>query len=130
MGYRTVDRCFDLLAIKKDGRFVKISPLDKLVLLALARHKNELTGECFPSIDTLAEATGICARRVKLALKVLTSAGVITKRRTRFGGENHYEFMTRGSASEDAAGLMFRCHGAARSLNVSDEEAYQIAFSK
>lgn len=53
------------------------NPYDKLVLLALAHHHNRKTGECYPSVRTIAADTGMKDSGIRAALKRLASNGVI-----------------------------------------------------
>ncbi len=55
------------------------SPVNKFVLLALAKIANANNGElCFPSVDTLSRMTGFCRRTVVTALDSLKKAKLIS----------------------------------------------------
>lgn len=64
-----------------------ISPNEKLVLLILARFKNEETGDCYPSITTLSKTTCLSASSVRRALDSLRKKELISgeKRFNKFG---------------------------------------------
>lgn len=51
---------------------------EKHVLLHLAWHHNELSGDCAPTIVTLSKNTGITARHVPLVLRKLSDKGFIS----------------------------------------------------
>ncbi|UWQ94827.1 helix-turn-helix domain-containing protein [Rhodobacteraceae bacterium M385] len=50
----------------------------RLVLLALAHHRNKSTGKCYPSLETLAKLSNLDRRTVQRHLKSLRDNGVIT----------------------------------------------------
>lgn len=58
-----------------------VSPTDKLALLCLAYHHNDKTGECFPSMQTLASECGVTSRRIQQAVGNLVDWSVIRKKR-------------------------------------------------
>lgn len=62
------------------------------VLLDMATHTNRATGECFPSIDTLARDTGQSKRQVIRSISNMRDAGILKvgKRKTRDGLGNRY----------------------------------------
>lgn len=80
------------------------SPTKKAVLLALANRANHDTGDCHPSVDTIAEETELGTATVKRALKDLADDGFVvrTRRRRKDGslGTYSYEFAT-GSERAD-----------------------------
>ena len=57
-----------------------LPPMVGYVLLALAEHVGCDSGESWPSVQRLAELTGLCARSVKRALKRLREATIIEAR--------------------------------------------------
>lgn len=60
---------------------------EKLVFIYLKKFTNPSTNQCFPSIRTLADLTGISVNKVKSILKDLEAKGVISKtNRTRPDG--------------------------------------------
>lgn len=60
---------------------------EKLVFIYLKKFTNPSTNQCFPSIKTLANLTGISVNKVKSILKELEAKGVISKtNRTRPDG--------------------------------------------
>ena len=52
----------------------------KLVLLILAHHRNHLTGQCFPSVATIAREAGLSDRGVRNAIARLAKLGLIELR--------------------------------------------------
>lgn len=56
------------------------TPGHKLVLVALCDHAND-DGECFPSIQTLAEKTGYSVRTVRAYIAELAGVGLVDKHR-------------------------------------------------
>jgi biotin operon repressor len=60
-----------------------LSPIDKLVLVAIADMANDETGICWPSQAFLADRCGICRQRVNQALATLRDKGLVlvSKRR-------------------------------------------------
>jgi hypothetical protein len=67
---------------------VKIAPLDKLVLMALADWAND-DGHCWPSLAKLAEKSSACRRTVISAIKRLQVAGHITRQPKPGKGVNY-----------------------------------------
>lgn len=60
---------------------------EKLVFIYLKKFTNPSTNQCFPSVRTLANLTGISVNKVKSILKELEAKGVISKtNRTRTDG--------------------------------------------
>lgn len=58
-----------------------LAPTQRHVALTLSMHMNERGGSCFPGIDTLAEETGLDARTVQRALRVLADSGWLSVER-------------------------------------------------
>ena len=69
MSYDTVNDAIELEGPKGPA---------KLVLIVLAYHQNSRTGECFPSVTTIAKLAAIKRDTVQAALKTLTAGGWIT----------------------------------------------------
>lgn len=68
-------------------------PTHRLVLMVLATHHHDKTGQCFPSYDTLAAETGTKRRNVINVVKALAFNGlvIVQKRRVKgHQGSNHY----------------------------------------
>lgn len=59
-----------------------MSPTCKLVLVALANRAND-AGECWPSVGTLTDETGLSERAVQNALAALEACGAIDRRERR-----------------------------------------------
>lgn len=57
----------------------KLSAKEKAVYLALKRHKNNKTGFCFPSLNTLAKELSCCKKTVAKYINELIKKGIITK---------------------------------------------------
>lgn len=53
-----------------------LTPAERMILIVLARHANDQTRECWPSIDTIARQTGIQAGSVSKALQRLGKRGL------------------------------------------------------
>lgn len=81
-----------------------LNPSAKLVLMMLADHKNETTGECFPSIPTLAAETGLSESGVKLAIKELEAAKLLTRNYRPEISRTDYALHTGGSVSDPQGG--------------------------
>ncbi len=56
----------------------------------LVNHINDLTGECFPSVERLAEQLNINERTVRRGVDQLVEAGWFTKKRRGRGGTQYY----------------------------------------
>jgi len=65
-----------------------IRPLEKLVLLALANYASNSAGECYPSMATLADDTGMSRDSVIRAIKAMEDAGLLRVIRRREGDVN------------------------------------------
>ena len=57
----------------------EVEGLTRLVLLALANHADHVTGECWPTVETVAREARCSRRTVFYALNELVSAGLIEK---------------------------------------------------
>jgi len=65
----------------RDGR---LQPTTKAILFALISHADRGTGECWPSLGTLAREAGVSKRVVPTHLRKLVAFGLISMtRRTR-----------------------------------------------
>ncbi len=69
MGFRAVADAYDLKGV---------SPVEKLLLMALAQHADE-EGRCFPSHRLLAEKTGMSKRTILRAFQSLEDAGHLSR---------------------------------------------------
>lgn len=65
-------------------------PIAKFVLVVLADHYNDSTGECWPSVDKIAAVTGCSRRTVLRKLKTLEQAGLIARKK-RYNKTDLYE---------------------------------------
>lgn len=71
------------------SKFGPESPVTRHVLLTLSLHMSERGDSCFPSLETLAEETGLSLRAVKQHMLLAGSAGWFSKReRRRHNGQN------------------------------------------
>ena len=61
--------------------FTDLPPTERCALLFLAYKHHDKTGECFPSVQTIADACGIGERRARQALKLLEAWRLISSRR-------------------------------------------------
>jgi DNA-binding transcriptional regulator YhcF (GntR family) len=66
--------------------------LQSVVLLRLANHHNQKTGQCFPSIPTLARECGMSVRSVINATKALEAQKLIQVTRRKKNTVNNYTF--------------------------------------
>ena len=66
-----------------------LSGSEKLVLLALLRHRDNTYGTCFPSVVTLMKETGLCRQWVVKHIASLEEKELIEVRRTK-GKPNIY----------------------------------------
>lgn len=57
---------------------IKLPPTQKIVLVCLADFSDDY-GKCFPSVDTIAERTGLNSRSVRRAISDLEKHGLITR---------------------------------------------------
>jgi len=69
----------------------KVSTNERVVLLELANFSDEVTWQCYPSMDTIGENTGLCRRSVLRAIASLADRGLISyeKRFTPHGQSSH-----------------------------------------
>ena len=91
------------MSIQKLSQVMKTSfpdPIAKFVMVVLADHYNDSTGTCWPSIDTLAEVTGVSRRTVIRKLKDLEAAGYIIRRK-RFNKTDIYEIFIGDNLTRD-----------------------------
>jgi hypothetical protein len=72
---------------------IDVPPGERMILWAIALHHHDKTGECFPSYDTLAKATGFQRRKVVYAVSELAANGllIVQGRRVKgHQGSNHF----------------------------------------
>jgi hypothetical protein len=55
----------------------KLPPVQKLVLLAIASHANNVTGRCFPKVQTIADKASITRRSVHRNLRMLEKTDLL-----------------------------------------------------
>jgi biotin operon repressor len=75
----------------------------RLVLLMLALHHHDKTGECFPSYETIAKACGFSRRSVIDLVSDLETNGLLVRQKRRDGGHqgsNHYVLFGRPSGKK------------------------------
>ena len=65
---------------------INVPPAERLLLLAIATYHHDKTGECFPSYETLAEATGWKKRAVIMMANRLEENGLIIRQKRRVSG--------------------------------------------
>lgn len=92
-------------------RQIPMPPTTKLVAITLATYADYETGECFPSIQTLMDDTGLSNRAVIAHLKNIEKLGILIAdrsngRRTyyRFDMENLTKAVTQGHCSGNQSG--------------------------
>ena len=72
---------------------IDVPPGERLVLMMLALHHHDKTGECFPSYETLCRETGFYRRKVIYAVADLEANGLIVCQKRRVNGHqgsNHF----------------------------------------
>ena len=114
------------LAMKQKG----LKPATKIVLYWLADHHNGETGECFPSINRLAEVCEMSRRSVEGHLETLETLGLIQRvnqyRETGGKTSNKYILGLSGTLSDkdDAQNLRMVCeksaHGDTQNLRMNN----------
>jgi len=57
---------------------IKLPPTQKLVLICLSEFADD-NGRCYPSVDTIAERTGLNSRSVRRAISEIEKAGILTR---------------------------------------------------
>ena len=72
-------------------RSIQMHPTTKLVAMTLATYADYETGECYPSIQTLVEDTGLSNRVVCLHIKHIEQLGILTADRSN-GRRSYYRF--------------------------------------
>ena len=72
-------------------RSIQMHPTTKLVAMTLATYADYETGECYPSIQTLVEDTGLSNRVVCLHIKHIEQLGILTADRSN-GRRSYYKF--------------------------------------
>ena len=71
------------------GEAAKIGPYALAVYVVIKAHVN-MAGSSFPSVQTIAEKSGMSDRQVLRQLKILTEAGFLTNSREGKGSRNPY----------------------------------------
>jgi len=99
---------------------------EKFVLLMLANYASNETGECFPSLKTLAEATMLSKHTVIRALKSLEAGGFLAIRNRRLGSAslaNSYRLNLQGVVAPSDQGSRTENPGVVASCdpNLSEE---------
>jgi hypothetical protein len=76
-----------------DALFLRLKPIERMIIRWLIDHADHKSAKCFPKIETLAEETGFCMRTVSNAIKNLqdSDAIVIGKRKSKTGWNNNYD---------------------------------------
>ncbi|ELW85697.1 MULTISPECIES: helix-turn-helix domain-containing protein [Acinetobacter] len=92
----------------KAVRQISMPPTTKLVAITLATYADYETGECYPSIQTLMDDTGLSNRAVGLHIKHIESLGILVVDRSngrrsyyRFDMENLTKAVTQGHSSDN-----------------------------
>ncbi|MGY5392057.1 helix-turn-helix domain-containing protein [Acinetobacter sp. NigerLNRRAM0016] len=79
----------------KAVRQISMPPTTKLVAITLATYADYETGECFPSIQTLMDDTGLSNRAVGLHIKHIENLGILVVDRSN-GRRSYYRFDVEG----------------------------------
>ena len=72
-----------LFRVEYNNQLGDIKSTSRLVLRSLVDYANEETGECYPSIDTIMENTGLGERAFYRAIKELIEVGLLTKQKRK-----------------------------------------------
>ena len=83
--------------------FRRGSSTARFVLVQIAMHANNDTGEAWPSVETIAAATGDSERTVRRAIAELEDLGAVIVHRTKGRGGNRYTLPWVGPTAENAA---------------------------
>jgi len=67
------------LILPRVSRIEGLSPFEKLVLWDLAAFRNDSSGQCNPSVETLSRRTGLPPETVRATLKTLTKQGLVAR---------------------------------------------------
>ena len=87
-GQRDYMSSFNLV---KAVRQISMPPTTKLVAITLATYADYETGECYPSIQTLMDDTGLSNRAVGLHIKHIENLGILVVDRSN-GRRSYYRF--------------------------------------
>lgn len=79
----------------KAVRQISMPPTTKLVAITLATYADYETGECYPSIQTLMDDTGLSNRAVGLHIKHIENLGILVVDRSN-GRRSYYRFDVEG----------------------------------
>ena len=60
---------------------IDLPPTDKLALLILCFHHHDKTGDCFPSMQTIADSANVSSRRIQKSITALVDWNLIKKKR-------------------------------------------------
>jgi|GEM_PF-1792007 DNA-binding transcriptional MocR family regulator len=78
-------------------KIVDLPTADRIVLLVLCHSHNKKDNKCFPSHDTIAEATGLSRTRVKYAIRTLSALNLISvERRMPNGRQSSNQYVLFG----------------------------------
>ena len=72
---------------------IDVPPGERFILWAICLHHHDRTGQCFPSYDTIAAATGFKRRRVIYGVSALEANGLLIVQKRRASGHqasNHF----------------------------------------
>ena len=76
----------------KAVRQISMPPTTKLVAITLATYADYKTGECYPTVETLMEDTGLSNRAVCQHIRHIESMGILAVDRSN-GRRSHYKFI-------------------------------------
>lgn len=85
MGWQSINAAFATVRATRDVTLAAAS-----LLVALAYHRNDMTGECFPSYDTLMSETRMALKTLRSALRLLEELGLVSYVRERVGAKTIY----------------------------------------
>lgn len=85
MGWQSINAAFATVRAMRDVTLAAAS-----LLVALAYHRNDMTGECFPSYDTLMSETRMALKTLRSALRLLEELGLVSYVRERVGAKTIY----------------------------------------
>jgi hypothetical protein len=79
----------------------------KFLAFALLEYQNSKTNLCYPSLNTLSDAMGLCRNAVLSALRALEQSGLVQTKKIRFAGSkftvNSYTFPITSSLNEPSS---------------------------
>lgn len=122
--------------IKVHNDFIRsrlLRPSEKIVFMCIKSYA--YSGECFPSLKTLANDSGLCVRTVQRCIKTLAEKGFLTveRRKTESGGNttNLYRLEKERDESDGGDSMSFQgTDEVLRLIGVVDTEKYKDIYRR